>query len=208
MEEMNELDPKLQQFADRAAAEIAVPPFRREAATRARPWPRPRFGLVLTGIVLLFVVGSGVAAATGLLSEVFRVGNVSAVGSRAVTLDGARVAQVPLPKSDLLPGGWKLDQVQLTMTESWRSVDLQYRRPGSRGMSIGVWSQGIEVRPTTERLERVTVSGVEVEFGANREARTARFMDRGATVVIRGFANELGSDQLTVLVSAWLTQAQ
>jgi hypothetical protein len=94
------------------------------------------------------------------------------------------------------------------MTETWRSVELQYGRPGSRGMSIGVWSEGITVNPTADHVERVTISGVEVEVGTSRDQRTARFIDEGATVIIRGFAAELGSEEVAALVAVWLTQAR
>jgi hypothetical protein len=169
---MNDLDPKLQHFAERAVAEIAVPPLRHGTATNAGSRRRPRLAIVLSGLAILLLLGSGVAAATGFLSEVFRSGNVSAVGSRVITLEGARVAQLPLPRSDQL-AGWKLNQVQLTMTETWRSVDLQYGRPGSRGMGIGVWSEGITVNPTADRKELVIISGVQVEIGSSANQRTA-----------------------------------
>src|SRR5438477_11197660 len=108
MNETNDLDPALQQFADRAVAEIAVPSLRHGFATNDGS-SRPRLAVTLIAVaVALFVFGSGFAVATGLLSEVFKIGNLSAAGSRAVTLDGARVAQLPLPGSDELPGGWKI----------------------------------------------------------------------------------------------------
>jgi hypothetical protein len=208
MRQMNDLDPKFQQFAELAVAEIAVPPLRRGMATSAGSRQRPRLAIFLAGLAISLLLGCGVAAATGLFSEVFRSGNVSSVGSRAVTLEGARVAQLPLPQSDQLAGGWKLNQVQLTMTETWRSVDLQYRRPGSRGMGIGVWSEGITVNPTADHIELVKVSGVQVEIASSGSQRTARFMQEGATVIIRGFADELGSEELATLVAAWLAQAR
>ena len=208
MNETNDLDPALQQFANRAVAEIAVPSLRHGFAANGGS-SRPRLAVTLIAVaVALFVFGSGFAVATGLLSEVFKIGNLSAAGSRAVTLEGARVAQLPLPASDQFPGGWKIGQVQLTMTETWRSVDLQYRRPGSRGMGIGVWSEGITVNPTVDRMEIVEVSGVEVQVGTSGDQRTARFTDQGATVIVRGLASEIGPEELRALVTAWLAQAR
>lgn len=208
MNETNDLDPTLQQFANRAVAEIAVPSLRHGFAASGGS-SRRRLAVTLIAVaVALFVFGSGFAVATGLLSEVFKIGNLSAAGSRAVTLEGARVAQVPLPGSDQLPGDWRIGQVQLTMTETWRSVDLQYRRPGSRGMSIGVWSQGITVNPIVERMEIVDVSGVAVQMGTSGDQRTARFTDQGATVIVRGFASEIGPEELRALVTAWLAQTR
>src|SRR5438876_190283 len=162
MEQSHDLDPKLQQFADIAVAEIAVPPLRRRAPAAAPTRP-PRGTLVVVTALGLVLFASGAALATGLFSEVFRIGNVSVVGSRTVTLDGARVAQLPLPRSPRLQGGWNLKQVELTMTEAWRSVDLQYGRAGSHGMGIGVWSDGISVNPTTEHIETTAVDGVPVQ---------------------------------------------
>lgn len=208
MNETNDLDPALQQFADRAVAEIAVPSLRHGFAANGRS-SRPRAAVTLVAVaVALFVLGSGFAVATGLFSEVFKIGNLSAAGSRAVTLEGARVAQLPLPGSDQLPGGWKIGQVQLTMTETWRAVDLQYRRPGSRGMGIGVWSDGITVNPTVDHVEVVDIAGVEVQIGTRGDERTARFTDQGATVIVRGFADEIGPEELRALVAAWLAQAR
>jgi len=206
MQLMNDLDPKLQRLAERAIAEIPVPsrpPVQLENSGR----PRRGIALVISGLALVFVLGAGVAGATGLF-EVFTIGKVSAVGSRAVTLEGARVAQLPLPTSDQLPGGWRLNQIQLTMTDAWRSVDLQYRRSGSRGMSVGVWSQGINVEPTAERWERMTVAGVEVEVGRGGDSILARFVFRDATVIIRGFADELGLEEMKSLAAAWIEQAK
>jgi len=208
MNETNDLDPTLQQFANRAVAEIAVPSLRHGFAGSGGS-SRPRLAVTLIAMaVALFLFGSGFAVATGLLSEVFKIGNLSAAGSRAVTLDDARIAHLPLPASDQLPGGWKIGQVQLTMTETYRSVDLQYRRPGSRGMGIGVWSEGITVNPTVERMEIVDVSGVAVQMGTGGDQRTARFTDQGATVIIRGFASEIPPEELRALVTAWLAQAR
>src|SRR3982074_2686796 len=174
MQQINDLDPKLQQFADRAVAEIVVPAFQLRAGT-APATRAPRVLVVLVTVVAFALLASGAALATGLLSEVFRSGNVSAAGSRAVTLDAARVAQVPLPTSQQLDGGWSLKQVQLTLTDEWRSVDLQYSRTGSRGMGIGVWSEGISVKPTADQVQTTTVSGVPVEVGPRADHSTARF---------------------------------
>src|SRR3981081_3677935 len=164
MQQINDLDPKLQQFADRAVAEIVVPAFQLRAGT-APTTRAPRVLVVLVTVVAFALLASGAALATGLLSEVFRSGNVSAAGSRAVTLDAARVAQVPLPTSQQLDGGWSLKQVQLTLTDEWRSVDLQYSRTGSRGMGIGGWVGGVHVQaaaelmPTTHRYGASSAGG-------------------------------------------------
>jgi hypothetical protein len=205
MQLMNDLDPKLQRLAERAIAEIPVPSRPPVQVEGSRP--RRRIALVVSGLALVFVLGAGVAGATGLF-EVFTIGNVSGVGSRAVTLEGARVAQLPLPTSDQLPNGWRINQIQLTMTDAWRSVDLQYRRSGSRGMGVEVWSNGITVNPTAERWERMTVSGVEVEVGRAGDSILARFVFRDATVIIRGFADELGVEEMKSLVAAWIDQAK
>src|SRR5438094_9661511 len=142
MEQLHDLDPKLQQFADIAVAEIAVPPLRRSAAGAART-RAPRGTLVVVTALGLVLFVSGAALATGLFSEVFRIGNVSAVGSRTVTLDGARVALLPLPRSPQLEGGWNVQQVELTLTEGWRSIDTQYGRGAWHGMGFGVLAVGI-----------------------------------------------------------------
>src|SRR5438093_557190 len=73
----------------------------------SRPRSRRASFVVLVGVIALLVVGSGVAVATGLFNEVFKIGDVSAVASRRVTLEQARVANLPVPRSDELPGGWK-----------------------------------------------------------------------------------------------------
>ena len=207
MERSHDLDPKLQQFADIAVAEIAVPPLRRRAPAAAPTRP-PRGTLVVVTALGLVLFASGAALATGLFSEVFRIGNVSVVGSRTVTLDGARVAQLPLPRSPQLEGGWNVKQVELTLTEGWRSVDLQYGRAGSHGMGIGVWSDGISVNPTTEHIETTTVDGVPVQIGTAGTQRTARFSQGKATVIIRVFAAEVGQEDLESLVSAWLKETR
>jgi hypothetical protein len=207
MEQLHDLDPKLQQFADIAIAEIAVPPLRRPAPAAART-RAPRGMLVLVIALGLVLFASGAALATGLFSEVFRIGNVSVVGSRTVTLDGARVAQLPLPRSPQLLGGWSVNRVELTMTDAWRSVDLQYGRAGSHGMGIGVWSDGIGVNPTSEHIEAAIVDGVPVDIGSAGTQRTARFSQGKATVIIRVFAAEVGQEELESLVSAWLKETR
>jgi hypothetical protein len=164
--------------------------------------------LVLASIAAFLLFGSGVAVASRLFNEVFRFGDVSAVGSRRVTLESARVANLPLPRSDVLPGGWRVDQVQLVMTPTWSSVDLQYQRAGSRGMGVRVWSRGIEVSPTAERRELLTVSGVPVEIGYSGESATARFTHQGSTVIIRAFTNEVDTNGIRALVQAWIEQAR
>lgn len=207
MRQVHDLDPKLQQFADLAVAEISVPPFHRRTSASERR-RKPRALLVVIAVLSLGLVASGATLATGLFSEVFRSGNVSAVGSRAVTLEGARVAELPLPRSQQLLGGWSLRQVQLTITEGWRSVDLQYARAGSRGMGIGVWSEGISVNPTADQVQATTVDGVPVEVASTADQRTARFSQRNATVIIRVFASEVGQQELESLVRVWLNETR
>jgi putative zinc finger protein len=172
--------------------------------TRLRRGP----ALVLASVAALLVIGSSVAVATGLFNEVFKIGNVSAVASRPVTLEAARAANLPLPRSDVLPGGWKVNQVQLVMTPTWRSVDVQYRRPGARGMGVTVWSQDITVNPGAERRETVTISGVPVEIGSGRDdGATARFTHGESTVIIRFFTNEVDARGIRELIGAWIEQA-
>src|SRR3954464_9808886 len=208
MTQTNDLDPAIQEFVDRAVLGIAVPRLRLAAATGTGAHRSRSVAILLAGLAIVLLVGSGAAAATGLLSEVFRIGNVSAVGSRATTLSGARVAQVPLPASGELVDGWTLGDVQLTMTETWRSVELHYGRIGSRGMSIGIWSEGISVVPASEKTDLMTVSGVEITVGSGGGQRTARFEDRGATVIVRGFADELGTADIRRIVEVWLARAR
>src|SRR5256885_1371694 len=148
MDQLHDLDPKLQQFADIAVAEIAVPPLHRRAPSAAPIRPSRGMLVVVTALGLV-LFASGAALATGLFSEVFRIGNLSAVGSRTVTLDGARVAQLPLPRSPQLQGGWSVKQVELTMTDAWRSVDLQYGRAGSRRKDLRFLSEGLPVEANT-----------------------------------------------------------
>jgi hypothetical protein len=175
--------------------------------SRSRP---RRVPVVITaGVMALLAVGSTAAVATGLFNEIFKIGNLSAVASRPVTLEQARVANLPIPRSDELPGGWKLDQVQLTLTPTWRSVDVQYRRPGSRGMGVTVWSQDIVVNPGAERRETVSVSGVPVDIGYGRgDSATARFTFGESTVIIRFFTNEVDANGIRALVAAWMEQAR
>jgi hypothetical protein len=170
---------------------------------RARRVPAP----VLAGIAALLVV-SGVAVA-GPFNEIFRSGNLSGVASRPVNLDEARVANLPLPRGNELPGGWRVDQVQLVVTPTWRSVDVQYQRPGSRGMGVTAWSQDIIVSPTAERSEIVTVSGVPVEIGYGRgESASARFSHGESTVILRFFTNEVDVNGVRALVAAWIERAR
>ena len=166
---------------------------------------RPR--LVPAGIAVLLLFGTGVAVA-GPFNEMFRSGNVSAVGSRPVTLEEARVAKLPLPRSVDLPGGWRVHQVQLSVTPTWRSVDVQYRRPGSRGMGITAWSQDITVNPTAERREIVTVSGIPVELGYAGESVSARFTHGASTVIVRAFTDDVDAEALRTLVAAWIERAR
>lgn len=164
--------------------------------------------LAMAAVAALLLIGAGVAVA-GPFNEIFRSGNVSAVGSRQVTLEGARVAKLPLPRSVDLPGGWRVDQVQLVVTPTWRSVDVQYRRPGSRGMGITAWSQDITVNPTADRREVITVSGVPVEiFYGRGDSTEARFINGQSTVIIRVFADEVDVDGIRTLVAAWIEQAR
>lgn len=159
------------------------------------------------GIAALLLFGAGVAVA-GPFNEIFRSGNVSAVASRPVTLEEARVAKLPLPRSFDLPGGWRVDQVQLVVTPTWRSVDVQYRRPGSRGMGVTAWSQDITVNPTAERREVVTVSGIPVELGYTGESVSARFTHGASTVIVRAFTDEVDVDGIRALVTAWIERAR
>jgi hypothetical protein len=183
----------------------------RAVATAAPSRPRPRglLFVILAGVITLLVVGCGVAVATGLFSEVFKIGNLSAAASRPVTLEQARVANLPIPRSDQMPGGWKVDQVQMTMTPTWRSVDVQYRRPGSRGLGITVWSQDITVNPASERRETIMVSDVPVEIGYGRgDLAHARFTLRESTVIIRFRTNELDTNDIRALAAAWIDLAR
>jgi anti-sigma factor RsiW len=178
------------------------------AATEPGGTPSRRLRkLVPPSIAALVLFGAGVAVA-GPFNEVFRSGNVSAVGSRSVTLEEARVARLPLPTSVDLPGGWRVDQVQLVVTPTWRSVDVQYRRPGSRGVGITAWSQDITVNPTAERREVVTVSGIPVELGYAGESVNARFTHGASTVIVRAFTNEVDPEEIRALVAAWIERAR
>jgi hypothetical protein len=201
----------LSQCADCETALRRWEALSRALATAAPSRPRPRRVLfvILAGVIALLVVGCGVAVATGLFSEVFKIGNLSGAASRPVTLEQARVANLPIPRSDELPGGWKVDQVQLTMTPTWRSVDVQYRRPGSRGMGITVYSQDITVNPVSERRETITVSEVPVEIGYGRgDSATARFTFGESTVIIRFVTSEVDAGGIRSLVAAWIDQVR
>ena len=171
----------------------------RRRALRVRP-------IIVAGIAALLLL-SGVAVA-GPFNEIFRSGNVTAVGSRPVSLEEARIAKLPLPSSRDLPGGWTLDQVQLVVTPTWRSVDVQYRRPGSRGMGVTAWSQDITVKPTAERREMITVSGVPVEIAYSGDGASASFAHRDSNVIIRFFPDEVDQSGIRALVAAWLEQAR
>ena len=176
---------------------------------RSRTRPRRVPVLIVAGVMALLAVGSTAAVATGLFNEVFKIGNVSGVASRRVTLEQARVANLPIPQSDQLPGGWTVDQVHLVVTPTWRSVDVQYRRPGSRGMGITAWSQDITVNPGAERRETITVSDVPVEIGYGRDdSATARFTFGESTVIIRFFTNEVDAGEVRAVVAAWMEQAR
>jgi len=175
----------------------------------SRPRSRRVPVLVVALVAALLVVGSGVAVATGLFNEVFKIGDLFAVQSRPVTLEQARAANLSIPRSDELPGGWKVAQVQMVVTPTWRSVDVQYRRPGSRGMGITVWSQDIMVNPVSERRETITVSDVPVEIGYGRgNTGSARFTLGESTVIIRFFTNELDTNGIRALAAAWIEQVR
>jgi hypothetical protein len=168
-----------------------------------------RVTFVMAGVVALFLIGSGAAFATGIFNEVFKIGDVSAVASRRVTLEQARAANLPIPRSDELPGGWKVDQVQMVITPTWRSVDVQYRRAGSRGMGITAWSQDITVNPVSQRRETITVAGTPVEIGYGPgESGSARFTLRESTVIIRFFTDELDTNGVRELAAGWIEQAR
>ena len=57
-----------------------------------------RVTLVMAGVAALFLIGSGAAFATGIFNEVFKIGDVSAVASRRVTLEQARAANLPVKR--------------------------------------------------------------------------------------------------------------
>ena len=88
----------------------------------------------------------------------------------------------------------------------WRSL-----RPGfgpSSWTYITVVSALKRRRPPVERWERMTVSGLEVEVGRAGNSILARFVFREATVIIRGFADELGLEEMKSLAAAWIEQAK
>jgi hypothetical protein len=210
-DEHQAVEAHLHQCADCEKALRRWEALSRAVATAAplRPPPRRLLFVILAGVIALLVIGCGVAVATGLFSEVFTIGNLSAAASRPVTLEQARVANLPIPRSDQLPEGWKVDQVQLTMTPTWRSVDVHYRRPGSRGMGITVYSADITVNPISERRETITVSEVPVEIGYGRaDSGTARFTLRDSTVIIRFFTDELDTNGVRELAAGWIEQAR
>ena len=178
------------------------------AATEPPLAPSRRLPALLpAGIAALLLFAAGVAVA-GPFNEIFRIGNVSAVGSRPVTLEEARVAKLPLPESADLPGGWTVKGVQLVVTPTWRYVDVQYGRPGSRGMGITAWSQDITVVPTAERREIVTVAGTPVELGYAGESVSARFTHGASTVIVRAFTGEVDAEGIRSLVAAWIERAR
>ena len=199
---MNDLDPKLHEFAERGAREIPVPAL--ATLLSASSGGRRGVSPAVAAALLVVAAASTAALGGGFANEIFRSGNVSAVGSREVTLNAARAAHVPLPASERIGNAWQLREVQLTTADAWTSVDLHYTRPGSRGMNIGVWSAGIEVRPTSERWETSSISGRAVELGSSGNSVLARFADRGATVVIRAFADEVSEEELRSLVADWI----
>ncbi|MGH2378706.1 MAG: zf-HC2 domain-containing protein [Candidatus Limnocylindria bacterium] len=185
---------------------------------------RRRPAVVIAIIAALLLLTSGVAVATGLFSEVYRIGNVLAAASRPVSLAEARITGLPLPASDRLPGGWSLREqgVQLTRTAEWSSVALQYDRDGQRGLNVTTWSPGMRVfdpsRPD-QYDEIITVSGVPVHLSYRRDPMTSQpsaqafFVLRGATVEIHAFGpaiagREFGSKEVAALVEAWMEEAR
>jgi hypothetical protein len=178
--------------------------------------------LAATGVVLL--VGSAAAVATGLFSEVYRIGNVRAAESRPVSLAEARSTGLPLPGSDQLAGGWSIRDkgVQLTMTPEWSSVGLQYDRNGQRGLNVTTWSSGVRVFDASRSTwydEILTVSGVPVYVAYERDSVTSQphvqafFVLRGSTVEIAVFGPALaghfmGSAEVATLVDAWIQRAR
>lgn len=179
----------------------------------AAPAPIPHRAITAALVLLVLIAGSGAAMATGLFSEIFRSGNVFAVDSRPVTLDEARVTGLPLPSSDAIRGGWRLDRVYLTYTPDLRSVDLQYGRPGSVGIGIRVTSDPL--RTSSAQAETFAVAGVDVVVTSQRDSTTeedasvrARFEQHGGTVEIRGSARELDRSQIISIVTDWIRQAR
>lgn len=193
-------------------------------AARAPVVLRRRPAVVLAIIGSLLLVTCGAAVATGLFSEIYRIGNVLAAASRPVSLAEARITGLPLPASDRLPGGWSLrgQGVQLTRTAEWSSVGLQYDRDGQRGLNVTTWSAGIRVfdpsRPD-QYDEIITVSGVPVYLSYRRDSITAQpsaqafFVLRGATVEIHAFGPAIagrafGSKEIAPLIEAWIEGAR
>lgn len=185
---------------------------------------RRRTAVVLAVIAASLLLTSGAAVATGLFSEVYRIGNVLAAASRPVSLAEARITGLPLPASDRLPGGWSLREqgVQLTRTAEWSSVGLQYDRDGQRGLNVTTWSPGIRVFDPSRRDqydEIISVSSVPVHLSYRRDSMTAQpstqafFVLRGATVEIHAFGpaiagREFGSKEVAALVEAWMREAR
>lgn len=168
-------------------------------------------------IAFALLVTSSAAVASGLVAEVLRVGEAIGVASRTVELADARNAGLAVPTSHRLPGGWRLDRVELTRTEAWSSVDLQYSRARARGAGVTVFS-GIEARPTDGLTGVVTVDGRPVEIFEQAESRkalpsndsliSARFAHLGSTVIVRGFRSDMHQAELLAIVEAWIEQAR
>lgn len=179
-------------------------------AVRSNSVQRHHLSALVVGVATLLLATSTIALATGLFSEVFRSGPVNAVASRPVTLDGARVADLPLPTSGRLPGGWSIDDVQLSMTPEWRAVDVHYQRPGSRGLGFTVYSTGINVNinSTPDRRRIVLASGQAVDLMYAGESVMTQFEHHGSKVIVRAFIAEVNEADLRVLLDSWVEQAR
>lgn len=173
-------------------------------ATASRRAPRLALALTAVVAVVVAVVGSGAALA---VAEV--MAQAIGVPSRAVSLERARgETALPLPRGTELPGGWRLREVQLTTAESWRAVNLQYLRAGARGLGVHVWSEGIQVVPSSEREERVEVAGVPVTMSYQSDWRTASFRHLGSLVLISANEEDVSREALAEIVAAWIGAAR
>jgi hypothetical protein len=211
---MNDLDQTLQQFVDRGARAIPVPSMTGRPAARRSPVRRG--AVVATSALLVLLLGSTAALGQNWFSEVFRAGNISAAGSRPVSLAEARTTGLPLPSSRALPGGWALHDrgaVQLTRTPEWTTVNLQYDRGGKRGMNITTASGVGLFDPSRVRYqELLTVDGVTVYVSRESPdafpAVRAFFALSDVQVEIWAFGPALAggpltSDEIAELVRIW-----